>query len=916
MLTALTWLSESMHYVVHKIACILFFHDRMKPFLLTAGYLVFFSLMATAQQKTYRHSTDKQTLGDQSPTIMPYNRLAKSAGTVLTYGNARLENHTLDMALLPGGTQVVIEDRYGIAVLDRASQRLVYRWTFSDAPAYKSLMSTFSGIETMTYQNKTHIIWGVSERNNGKSGVMIATWANGAITTPDLLPFAPVAPSPLALPNDVAVSVEAGEPFLYVALNGNNQLAKVRFADRSIVWTVSTGVAPFGVVVAQNKVYVSNWGGPQPDSSQTSGNVRETAGVPYGAAYINPKTGATSEGTVSVFDPATGNKLREIPVGLHPNALLVSPVKSVLYVANGNSDTVSEIDATTDSVIRQIPVGLFGGSATERDSSLIGSSPNGLAIDPNGQTLFVANGLDHAVAVVSLAGTASVLGYIPTEAYPAGMLWHDNTLYVANLEARGARVANQTPELKKRFPKLSADTKGAFNAHEQLASLSIIPIPNPAQLATYTKQVQTMNLSFRRELSRLLPRPGIRPVPVPVRTGEPSVFKHVIYIIKENRTYDQVYGDMPQGRGMPSLCVFGDSITPNQHRLALTYSLMDNYHVSGKSSAEGHQWTDAGIVSDYVEKNVRAWFRSYPHRQYDAMVYNQNGFIWNHALDHGKTVRIYGEACFTEFDESMKWADIYQNYKAGKPFVFKNTSTISRVRPILSQTYPGYDDPKINDQLRADAFIRELHQYEQLPGDSLPNLLVIALPNDHTAGTSPGFPKPQSMVADNDLALGRIMDALTHSRFWDSTVVFVTEDDSQSGWDHISSYRTGALVLSPYSRIGKTVSTNYNQISMLRTIELVLGLPPMTPLDATALPMFDCFTNKADASPFTFLPNRIPLDDMNKPFTSLSGAALRYARLSVENANEGTDKGDDDEMNRILWFAMKGNVPYPGLKKP
>ncbi len=894
--------------------------------LFVIGLVLALSGSVTAQPRAYRHRTDKQTLGDQSPTIMPYNRLAQSAGTVLTYGDPRLENHTLDVALLPGGKQVVVEDRYGIAVIDRVSRSIVHRWSFRDVPDYKAMMSTFSGIEAFTHQNRTYIVWGASE-SKGKSGVMIATWADGKISNAELLAFSPVAPAPLSLPNDVAVSVEAGEPFLYVVLNGNNQLAKVRFVDRSVVWTTPTGVAPFGVVVANNKVYVSNWGGPRtggprvdtprpdgsrPDSLRTNGSDAklETAGVPYGDAYINPRTGATLRGTVSVFNPTNGGQVKEILVGLHPNALVINPKQPVLYVANGNSDTVSEIDLATDSVTRQIPVGLFGNQADTSDR-LIGSSPNGLAIDPTGQTLFVANGLDHAVAVVKLGQTPTVAGYIPTEAYPSGLLWTDNSLFLTNLEARGARVANRTSELRKRFSKLPESTPGAYNAHEQLASLSVIPVPNAPQLAQYTKQVREMNLTFRRQLSRQLPRPGVRPRPVPERTGEPSVFKHVVYIIKENRTYDQVYGDLPQGRGMPALCIYGDSVTPNQHRLALTYSLLDNYHVSGKSSAEGHQWTDAGMVSDYIAKNTRAWFRSYPHRQYDALVYSQHGFIWNHALDHGKSVRIYGEACFTEFDQSLKWADIWGKYQRKEPFVFKNTSTISRVRPILSPDFPGYDDPKINDQLRADAFIAEVKRYEQLPGDSLPALMIIALPNDHTAGTTPGYPTPRAQVADNDLALGRIMDALSHSRFWDSTVVFVTEDDSQGGWDHISAYRTGALVLSPYSKLGRTVKTNYNQISMLRTIELILGLPPMNPIDATALPMFDCFTDKPAAQPYTYLPNRVPLDEMNKPLSALTGSALYYAKLSAKNAKEGTDKGEDDEMNRILWFAAKGKTPYP-----
>ena len=867
---------------------------------------ILLSLSAPAQKRAYRHPSDTRTLDATDPIIMPYNRLAKSAGTVLTYGDPRRENHALDVALLPGNTHVVVEDRYGIAVVDRAAQRIVHRWAFADVPDLRALMSTYSGIESFVYQGQTYVVWSAGD-TKGRSGVMIARWAKGQISDVELLPFAPVAPSPLALPNDVAVRQEGGELFLYVALNGNNELAKVRFRDRSVVWTKPTGVAPFGLAIRDNKLYVSNWGGPMP----APGDPRETAGVPYGSAYTNPRTGAIAAGTVSVFDAESGQRLREIPVGLHPNALLLAPGGRRLIVANGNSDTVSMIDTDSDTVVGSIGVGLFGSEPTQSGKPLVGSTPNGLAIDAAGQTLYVSNGLDHAVAVVALTGNPVVSGYIPTEAYPSGLLWVDNGLVVCNLEARGSRVPNQTPELRKRFPKLPASNQGVFNAHEELASVSLIPVPGPAQLAVFTTQVRAQNLVFRQALADRLPRPNVAPRPVPERTGEPSVFKHVIYIIKENRTYDQVYGDLKQGRGMPSLCIFGDSVTPNQHRLALDYSLLDNYHASGKSSAEGHQWTDAGMVTDYIEKNVRAWFRSYPHRQYDALVYGEHGFIWNHALDNGKTVRIFGEACFTEFDESKSWSDIYRQYRAGEPFVFKNTSTIARVRPILSQAYPGYDDPKINDQLRADAFIRELQRYEAMPGDSLPELLIVALPNDHTAGTTPGFPTPRAQVADNDLALGRMMEALTRSRFWQNTVVFVTEDDSQNGWDHISSYRTGALVLSPYSKLEKTIHTNYNQTSMLRTIELILGLSPMNPIDATALPMFDCFTSKPTLVPYTHLANRIPLDELNRPLSALSGAALRFAKLSIRNTRAGVDRGNDDQMNRILWFAAKGHVPYP-----
>jgi hypothetical protein len=493
-------------------------------------------------------------------------------------------------------------------------------------------------------------------------------------------------------------------------------------------------------------------------------------------------------------------------------------------------------------------------------------------------------------------GASRVKGYIPTEAYPGGITLLNNRLYVANIEAKGARVLSP---------------QKTYSIHQELASLSIIPLPSSRELKEYTRKVKEQSLFFRIALTNRAPRQNSVPRPVPERIGEPSVFRHVVYIIKENKTYDQVYGDLPQGRGMPKLCIYGDSVTPNQHKLVTDFSLLDNYYASGKSSAEGHQWADAAMVSDYVEKSVRAWFRSYPHRQTDALVYNKNGFIWNNALDHGKTVRNFGEACTTAYDTAERWLDIYHRYLEHQDQGFTNTSTIARIRPIISPDYPDCSNLVFTDQVRAEIFIREWRHYEQAAGDSLPDLLVLSLPDDHTAGTSPDFPVPKAMVADNDLALGKIMDVITHSRFWDSTVVFVTEDDSQSGWDHISSYRTSGLVMSPYTVLGRPVHTNYNQTGMVRTIEQILGLPPMNVMDATALPLFDCFGDKRLDYTFTFLPNRVPLDRMNKSLTELKGKAAHYARLSANSVFKDVDDGDDDTMNRILWFDARGLAKYP-----
>lgn len=842
---------------------------------------------------------------------MPYNRIIDGAGQSVNFGDASVENHSLDAVLLPDRKTLVVEDRYGLAFFDVISRQLRSRWSYAEEPTLKGSMSSFSGIKAVVHHDSAYIFWGAGGRSKPNSYVIQAVWDGTRARLVRTIPFEPIAPATIALPNEVVVKEEAGELYLYTVLNGNNQLVKVRIADQQVLWTAPTGVAPFGLVIVGDKAYVTNWAGPVPNAADGL----ETAGVPWGSAYIDPKTGAMARGTVSVIDIQQGKAERELPVGLHPNAIIGSPDGRFLYVANGNSDNISVIDTKSQQVTDSIFVGLFN-----RGNGYIGSTPNALAISPQGTTLYVANGLDNAICVVELRskaatagkGSHTLKGYIPTQAYPSGLVLNNNELYVTNLEAVGARIANPVDQgSQSRNP--DRNSIKAYNSHKQLASISFIPIPNEAELAVFTEKVKKLSLEFRLALTEQTPRPNVAPRPVPERIGEPSVFKHVLYIIKENRTYDQVLGDMPQGNGMPSLCIFGDSITPNQHRFAQDYLLMDNYHVSGKSSAEGHHWASAAMVTDYTEKSVRAWFRSYPHVLYDAMVYDKKGLIWNNALDHGKTVRIYGEACTCQFDKQQyNWKNLYQLQQAGKPFSYTNTTTISRVRPILAPNFPGCDDETISDQMRADAFIKELNETAANPNADLPNLMVMSLPNDHTAGMNPAFPTPRAMVADNDLAVGRIVDAVTHSRFAASTVIFITEDDSQAGWDHVSAYRTTGFVISPYSRLQKTVHTNYNQTSVVRTMEQILGLPPMNVIDATALPMFDCFSATPDLSfAYKALPNRVDLTEMNVAPTSLRGQSLRFANQSIRYGFYQIDRGHDDLLNRILWFTAKGKKRYP-----
>ncbi|MES2789821.1 MAG: alkaline phosphatase family protein, partial [Planctomycetota bacterium] len=409
---------------------------------------------------------------------------------------------------------------------------------------------------------------------------------------------------------------------------------------------------------------------------------------------------------------------------------------------------------------------------------------------------------------------------------------------------------------------------------------------------------------------------------VPERIGEPSLIKHVVYIIKENRTYDQVFGALKTGRGQADLCIFGEDITPNQHLLVNDFVLLDNTYCSGILSAEGHQWSTTAFSTDYMEKSYAGFPRSYPdgmgEDEADALAYSPAGFLWDNAIAHKKSIRNYGEFMAPK----VRWSDpakkgspdylaCYRTWKGdSKEVVFESEPSVESIRPFSPTNYVGWE-MAVPDQYRADFILNELKEYEAK--GEFPHLTIICLPNDHTSGTKAGCPTPASCMADNDLAMGRIIEGLSHSKFWKEMAIFAIEDDPQAGWDHVSGYRTTAYCISPYSKRKQTVSTQYNTTSVIRTIEQILGLPLMNQFDASATPMFDCFTDKADLTPFKAVANRVPLDQMNPHPAAIMNELLKKDALVSASLNfREVDKAPEDVLNRILWRALKGpQIAYP-----
>ncbi len=686
------------------------------------------------------------------------------------------------------------------------------------------------------------------------------------------------------LPAGIAFSPDGGKAF--VAFSRNNTLAVIDTESRTVEREIAVGMAPYAVAVSakHRRIYVSNRGGRRPSPADT---VAPSSGS---NVLASAKTGASASGTVSAID--SDYSVREAEVGLAPSNLTLSTDEAWLAVANSHSDNVSLLDsstlARTDLVIPAWPEG----------AGVIGSQPVAVKFGADDRTLFVACGGTNAIVVAARAGAKwSVAGALPTGWFPSAVtLGPEGALRVLNIKGVGN----------------TADKKGAFNSRQYEGSLLRIPAPPAARLAAGTREVRAANSP------KFEPAGGVQNL-------ESLGIRHVVFVIKENRTYDQVFGDIGKGNGDPKLALYGKEITPNHHALAERYVLLDNFHTGGAISFDGHQWLMQAFVSDYVERAFAASPRGYAWNMADALAVSPAGFFWQSAT-RPLEVRIYGEFCLParwdpakqnavdiNQEDIKSWSDYWRLYKEGRwQSSVGSRSGVPAMQPYIDPRYPN-SSTMIPDQLRADEFLRELGEFEK--AGRMPNLLIATLNSDHTNGTRPGSPTPRAMVAENDLAMGRMVEGLSKSRFWSQMLILVVEDDAQDGLDHVDGHRTVALAIGPNVRRGAVDSNHYNHTSMVRTIQDIFRIPPKTRFLTTARAMTSVFTAEKDVKPYECVPAKVALDEMNPPLKALRGRQLWAARQSLAMNWSEPDDIPQDVLNRILWWDAKGwNAAYPKMQ--
>jgi YVTN family beta-propeller protein len=728
-------------------------------------------------------------------------------------------------------------------------------------------------------------------------------------------------------PGGVALSQDGTSA--YALLNQNDTLTHIDLTATPPTQgtQIRVGNAPHSILIDKNgtTAYVSNEGGRAATAADFQINSAGTEIV------ADPVVGAAITGTVSVVDLASMTVTATISTGLHPTGMAF--YGGNLLVANTYSDTISVIDTVKNVVARTINLGLPIGVPGQGQPAY-GAAPNSIAVDGKNGIAYVALYNANAIGVVDLSpGVQSpVLGMIPVAYAPSSVvLDKNNQLLVANDKGIGTRLSYECDH-----------GVCGFNTHQDNGTVSIVPVPNSATLATMTAQVfQNNHWDLTQNIqSASGGNPKAKPVAIPNKIGDPSLIKHVFLIVRENRTYDQVLGDVAAGDGDPSLAVFGATDTPNAHALVQRFPLLDNFYDPSRQSADGHQWIQEGMAPYADDIQSPDWVRSYPGGNGgDALAYQKKGFLFSEAAAAGQTVKIYGE--YVENNTYLQpngstsepsWSQFYadaQNFESGAEptLYYQNTvqaeSSLPAVSDHMVKNFPFFD-LNIPDQWRVDLWVQDFNK--DVAAGTVPALSILWIMDDHTGGP----PTPDAEQADNDLAIGRIIDYISHSPVWSTSAIFMEEDDAQNGVDHIDGHRSPGYIVSPYAvQQGPTDHTYYTQVNMTRTIEQILGLPPMNQFDLVASPMRTAFVKgtppAANFEPWTHVPNLVPLDQgVTASTADTTGSpklkALRAAWLQKKAqifAGKLTkpDAEDPDTVNHLNWYLSTGfKRPYPGEK--
>ncbi|MEV6053673.1 alkaline phosphatase family protein [Streptomyces sp. NPDC052107] len=726
-------------------------------------------------------------------------------------------------------------------------------------------------------------------------------------------------PTSIKIPADGAKHALVGEAVfsadgstVYSAVNGQNRVVAIDAATGAVKQSWNVGNAPRDMVQVGDKLYISNEGGRPAKAGDTTINSYGTQ-VP-----ADPKTGATTTGTVSVIDLANpAADPSSIDVGLHPTALYAKG--KALFVTNTASNNVSVIDTDKNKVVQTIDTQPW-------PEASVGYEPNAVTLTDDGR-LLVTLGRANAVAVYRFKSPlepVSYVGLLPTDYFPAEITTVGNQVLVSNTRGIDARRPNNP---------------AGHGTHDTTSSLQRFTLPDDSVIRSETAKVFQQNGWTPGSVSMAKGGGTMRPVAVPARLGDPSTIKHVFMIVKENRTYDQVFGDMPQGNGDPSVTQFGENVTPNQHALAKQFGLYDNTYDVGTNSAEGHNWLMQADDPEYTESSAGEYQRSYD-TENDALGHQKSGFIWSGAQAAGKTVRDFGEFQSVESKPSgATWQNLYCDAKnmdaTGQPTAYP-IQTGSAIPSLNSVSVPGFP--------MFDLDVPDVYKYQIWKQDfeknGPANLNMFWLSNDHTGGPA----SPAAQVADNDLAVGKMVDEISHSKYWKDSAIFVVEDDSQAGLDHVDGHRAPIQVISPWAQHGTVDSHYYSQITMIRTIEQILGIHPMNQKDSAASPMRGAFTQRPDYTPFKAVPNRTSLTDGLKTPPSCGvdtpaaqdpkAAAVPAAKVPADmqklaaewdswkskqrltGSHAVPDFANPAQMNHFTWYQTHNwSTPYPGEKK-